>query len=75
MEPFEELSREELLKLIQVYAKYWLANDGCFFLAGEEGFSKIAPELEVKSPKQSAEAETRRLMPAFAILSDGELTT
>ncbi len=31
MKHFEELSREELLKLIQIHPKYWLANDACFF--------------------------------------------
>lgn len=33
MDHVKNLSREELLKLIEVYAKNWLAHDGCWFLA------------------------------------------
>lgn len=73
MERFEDLTREELLKLIQVYAKYWLANDGCFFLAGEEEFSSFATELDVKERKQTAASEGRRLMKAFKISPNGGL--
>jgi hypothetical protein len=32
MKQFKELSREELLQLIQIHPKYWLANDACFFV-------------------------------------------
>ena len=32
----EDLSREELHRLVQAYAKSWLAHDGCWFLAVEE---------------------------------------
>ena len=32
----EELSREELYKVIDVYAKAWQAMDSCYFLALEE---------------------------------------
>lgn len=67
MEHFGDLSQDELLKLIQVYVKYWLANDGCFFLTGDEMLSNIAAELDVKSRKLSAASEARRLMKAFEI--------
>ena len=33
----EELSAEELHRLAAAYAKCWLAHDGCWFLAVEEG--------------------------------------
>jgi len=58
MKHVERLSREELLKLIQVHAKYWLANEVCFFLSGEKEFcfaglsefgSTVNPQIEVKS--------------------------
>jgi hypothetical protein len=73
MAHFEDLSRVELLKLIHVYAKYWLANDGCFFLGGEEEFSNIATELDVKSRKLHAASEARRLLKAFEIPLNGGL--
>jgi hypothetical protein len=73
MEHFEELSREELLKLIKVYAKYWLANDGCFFLGGDEEFSNVTAELDVESRKLYAISEARRLLNAFEIPSNGGL--
>ena len=38
MEHLKSLSREELLKLIDVHAKNWLAHDGCWFLAAEEKY-------------------------------------
>jgi hypothetical protein len=42
MADFDDLSREDLLKVIQVYAKNWLAHDGCWFLAMEEKLSMEA---------------------------------
>ncbi|MDQ1267113.1 MAG: hypothetical protein QG635_2267, partial [Bacteroidota bacterium] len=35
----EELSREELLELLNIYAKNWLAHDGCWFLAIEKAYN------------------------------------
>ena len=32
----DELNREELLELLKIYAKNWLAHDGCWFLSIEE---------------------------------------
>ena len=32
----QDLSREQLLELLKIYAKNWLAHDGCWFLAIEE---------------------------------------
>lgn len=51
MDPFKELSLEELLKLIQVSYRYWRTNDCCFFLAGEENLNKIATDLNIQSCK------------------------
>jgi len=33
MPEISELSREDLLKLLEIYAKNWAAHDGCWFLA------------------------------------------
>jgi len=70
----ETLSREELLKLIQVYARNWLAHDGSWFLAAEEkhGMGE-AIDLDAKSWERFAIAEAKRIMKAFAIPSDGGL--
>ena len=74
MNTFEELSREELLKLIGVYAKSWLAHDGCWFLAVEEkhGIDK-AMELDTDAWHRFAPAEARRIMSAFDIPENGGL--
>ncbi len=74
MEHLAELSREELLKLIEVYAKNWLAHDGCWFLAAEDNYGMdIAMELDRKSWERFAVAEARRIMKAFDIPPNGGL--
>lgn len=74
MEHLKNLSREDLLKLIQVYAKNWLAHDGCWFLASEEKFGiETAMELDTKSWERFAAAEARRIMKAFEIPPNGGL--
>lgn len=68
MAPFENLSREELLKLVQVYAKNWLAHDGCWFLAAEETLGiDAAIDLDTKSWNRFAVAEAKRIMKEFGI--------
>ena len=74
MEHLANLSREELLKLIDVYAKNWLAHDGCWFLAAEEKYGMAAAvELDAKSWERFAVAEARRIMKEFEIPPDGGL--
>ena len=36
MHPYEKMSREELLEALEMFAKNWLAHDGCWFIATEE---------------------------------------
>jgi len=68
MNSLDELSREDLLKLVQVYAKNWLAHDGCWFLAAEETLGiDSAIELDTKSWKRFAVAEAKRIMKEFGI--------
>jgi hypothetical protein len=68
MQSIDDLSRDDLLKLVRVYAKNWLAHDGCWFLAAEEslGLDK-AIELDTKSWERFAVAEAKRIMKDFAI--------
>ncbi len=74
MENIQDLSREELLKLIEVYAKNWLAHDGCWFLAAEQKYGMdTAMDLDAKSWERFAVAEARRIMKAFDIVPDGGL--
>ena len=75
MEHLKGLSREELLKLIDVHAKNWLAHDGCWFLAAEEkyGFDS-AIELDRRACGLFSVAEAGRIMKAFDIPQDGGLS-
>ncbi|OGU59880.1 MAG: hypothetical protein A2V66_05110 [Ignavibacteria bacterium RBG_13_36_8] len=74
MEHIEKLSCEDLLKLIQVYAKNWLAHDGCWFLAAEEKYDlQTAIELDKKSWEKFAVTEARRIMNGFNIPQSGGL--
>ncbi len=68
------LDRAALLKLIDVYAKNWLAHDGSWFLAVEEslGMDK-AIELDAKAWERFAVAEAKRIMRAFEIPEGGGL--
>lgn len=71
---YEKLSQDELLKLIEVYAKNWLAHDGCWFLAAEEKYGmEAAIELDAKSWERFAVAEARRIMKVFDIPANGGL--
>ncbi len=70
----DDLSREDLIKLIDIYAKNWLAHDGCWFLALEEKFGlETAIELDVASWEQFSPAEARRIMQAFSLPAGGGL--
>ncbi|MCX6142100.1 MAG: DUF6125 family protein [Ignavibacteriales bacterium] len=74
MTAFDDLSREDLLKLIQVYAKNWLAHDGCWFLAAEEKLGlDMAIGLDAEAWNRFAVVEAKRIMKEFNIPSDSEL--
>ncbi len=71
---FEAMSREDLLRALEMFAKNWLAHDGCWFLAAEERFGlETAIELDAASWKRFAAAEARRIMSTFNIPADGGL--
>lgn len=74
MDDIENLSRDELLKLVRIYAKNWLAHDGCWFLAAEEKYGmEAAIELDAKSWERFAVAEAKRIRKEFAIPANGGL--
>lgn len=74
MDNIQDMSKQDLLKLIEVYAKNWLAHDGCWFLAAEEKYGMdMAMELDTASWKRFAVSEARRIMKAFDISPNGGL--
>ncbi len=65
---FDSMSREDLIRALEMFAKNWLAHDGCWFLAAEEQLGmEAAIELDTRSWARFAEAEARRIMSTFAI--------
>ncbi|MGD8395997.1 MAG: DUF6125 family protein [Candidatus Eiseniibacteriota bacterium] len=74
MDHIRDMSREELLRLVEVYAKNWLAHDGCWFLAAEESHGmETAMDLDTRSWKRFARAEARRIAEAFNLPEHGGL--
>lgn len=68
MVSFDDLSREDLLKVIDVYAKNWLAHDGCWFQATEETLGlDTAIDLDTKAWNRFAVSEAKRIMKEFGI--------
>lgn len=68
------MTREELLRALEMFAKNWLAHDGCWFLAAEEKYGmETAIELDGLSWKRFAAAEARRIMSSFGIGPNGGL--
>jgi SAM-dependent methyltransferase len=71
---FAALDRPGLFKALDVFAKNWLAHDGCWFLAAEERYGiETAIELDAASWRRFAAAEARRIMEAFSIPRGGGL--
>ncbi len=69
-----DLSREELLALLDVYARNWLAHDGSWFLAVEEKYGlEAAIEMDERSWERFSPAEARRIMRVFDIPEGGGL--
>lgn len=74
MNPFEEMSREDLLRALEMFAKNWLAHDGCWFLAAEEKLGlDAAMALDACAWQQFAAVEARRILETFGIAPGGGL--
>jgi len=71
---FEVFSKEDLIKLCKMYAKNWLAHDGCWFLSVEEcdGMEK-AIEVDKKAWEKFSSIEAKRIMAEFGIKANGGL--
>ncbi len=74
MSAFDAMSREELLRALEMFARNWLAHDGCWFLAVEarDGM-EAAIELDARAWQQFAEVEARRIMTTFRLPPGGGL--
>lgn len=71
---FHDMSREDLLRSLEMFAKNWLAHDGSWFLAVEERLGmEAAMELDAASWRQFARSEARRIMDVFHIPPAGGL--
>lgn len=71
---FDSMSREELLRALEMFAKNWLAHDGCWFLAAEETVGmEEAMELDRLAWERFAVTEANRIMATFQIPSGGGL--
>lgn len=74
MSVFKSMSRDELLQAVQMFAKSWLAHDGCWFLAAEERYGmETAIELDTASWARFAAVEAGRIMRTFGIERGGGL--
>jgi hypothetical protein len=71
---YDSMSREDLLRALEMFAKNWLAHDGCWFLAAEEKTGlEVAMELDTAAWRRFAAAEARRAMETFGIPAGGGL--
>ena len=74
MNQFEGMSREELLKALEMFAKNWLAHDGCWFLAAERQHGQEAAiRLDAEAWGQFAALEARRILSTFSLAAGGGL--
>jgi hypothetical protein len=71
---YDGMTRDELLRALEAFAKNWLAHDGCWFLAAEERFGlDAAMELDARAWERFAEAEARRAIEVFGVPRGGGL--
>mgnify|MGYP006286301765 CR=1 FL=1 len=63
VEKLEDLSREELIEMLNIYAKNWLAHDGCWFLAIEEAYNMdMAIDMDREAWRRFTVVEAKRLI-------------
>ncbi len=73
-ETLRQLSKDELIDLLEDAAKNWLAHDGLWFLAAEKEFDmETAIELDTRAWKKFTVVEARRIMRRLEIETGGGL--
>lgn len=71
----EALTKIELIKLCKMYAKNWLAHDGCWFLSVEKKYGMDeAIEFDKETWKKFTVIEAKRIMEEFSIAPSGGLS-
>ncbi len=71
---FDELSREELLRVVEMYAKAWQAMDGAYFLSIEREYGmETAIEMDKSAWRIFSPIEAKRIMREFNIPEGGGL--
>jgi len=71
---FHAMGRDELLLALEMFAKNWLAHDGCWFLAAEERLAmEAAIELDTRAWERFAAVEAQRIMSTFRVPQQGGL--
>ncbi len=74
MNLFERMGREDLLKALEMFARNWLAHDGCWFLAAEQRHGMTAAiELDTDAWARFAVVEARRIVTTFGLPAGGGL--
>jgi hypothetical protein len=74
MTQLEDLSRETLIKIVRLYAKNWLAHDGCWFLGIEEAHDlETAIRFDAKAWERFTVIEAQRIMETFCLPKKGGL--
>ncbi len=74
MNPYQQMDREQLLAALTIFAKNWLAHDGCWFLAAEAELGmEAAIRLDAVAWERFAQAEARRIVEAFELPRGGGL--
>ncbi|MFC1962543.1 DUF6125 family protein [Chloroflexota bacterium] len=69
-----ELSREELLKVIKIFARNWITLDGLWFLGVEDEFGlEAAVKLDEQMWSKQAGNEARRMRKALNIKQKGPI--
>jgi hypothetical protein len=64
----EKLEKQDLIKIVKMYAKNWLAHDGCWFRASEERYGlEEAIQIDKEGWKRFTVVEARRIMREFNI--------
>lgn len=74
MKELKDMSREELIELLEDAAKNWLAHDGLWFQAVEKKFNlKTAIEMDRNAWEKFTVVEAKRIMKRLGIQSGGGL--
>lgn len=74
MVALENFSKAKLIEIIRMYAKNWLAHDGCWFLAIEEAYGiETAIKFDAKAWERFTIIEAQRIMETFSLPQNGGL--